>query len=142
MPHHNAVIAARSLHGPVAVGKDDELSLLNGNRLAASLGARSLFIEQKLTSRVIAPLLIQNAGRLQWESHFAVQILMEAIVIPCLVTQDQGRRFCLLLTMASSQELRQCRWKSLSLVHSLHPAIGDQRQRRIEILAQLSDERR
>lgn len=65
--------------------------MFDGDRFAACLGARALFIEQEFTACVIVPVLAQNTGGLQREGNLAIQILMQTVVIARLVAQQQWR---------------------------------------------------
>src|SRR5262245_61331659 len=87
--HHHTVIAARTSHRPVAGGEEDTLAFFHTDGLGARLGAGALFVEQEFAAAVITPVLVQDAGSLQGKGYLAVQILMQAVVIARLVTQDQ-----------------------------------------------------
>ena len=99
--------------------------LLEGDGFTARLGARALLVEQELAAGVIAPALIQDAGRLQWEGDLAIQILMQAVVIVRFVTQQQRRRSGLLMPVTEGEEFLERWWESFRLIHPFHPAIGD-----------------
>ena len=64
MPHGYAILAASAADGAIPVRKDNELTLFYVDRLTAGLCPWSLFSDQELTARVVAPKLIQDAGSL------------------------------------------------------------------------------
>src|SRR5579859_280021 len=79
--HLDAIAAALALHGPVVHGKHHAASLNELDDSRTRLHARALFGEHKLATGEIALRLRQQAGDLQREHMFAVEILMQAVVI-------------------------------------------------------------
>src|SRR5882724_3560794 len=132
----NAVVASSACNRTPSIRKDDELTLFNRYRLGASLHAWTLLGQQELAADIVAPALTQHTGGLQREGYLAVQVLMHAVVIAGFISKHKRSRQRLLFPAAGLKKLRERRGKSLALAETLRPAVGDLRERRIEMLAQ------
>src|SRR5262249_57466212 len=83
--------------------EDDDLALLGGDRFAARLRPRPLLDQQEIPALVVDAAAAQEARELQREHHVAVEILVQAVVAPRLVLQQQCSRFRLAALPAPSQ---------------------------------------
>ncbi|MNP60754.1 hypothetical protein D3C76_1558650 [compost metagenome] len=66
----------------------------------------------------------------------AVQVLVQTVVVPCSVLQQQRCRTSLAGVMAALQEGRMCLGKAAGQAHARLPAIGQRYQSRIQGAAQ------
>ena len=91
VPWVDAVVAARTLHWPIARRKKDRLSAIGENHLRPGLRSRLLLNQNKFSALPIAPLLPQQENHLQRKADFAVEILMQTVVSASLVVEHQRR---------------------------------------------------
>src|SRR3989441_1362115 len=132
--HGGAVVSARAFDGTLAHGKDDDLALLECDRLAARLLARSLLDEKKIAARVVGAAPAQDTGELQGEGDLAVQILVQAVVAADLVTQEERRRFRLAGLPAGGLKDPKRRREAAPLPQRLRPGVGHRGQSRVGAL--------
>src|SRR6266581_9454935 len=90
--HDGAVVTAGAPHGALARGEDDDLPLLQSDRLSARLLARALLDQEELSAGVIGTAAAQDARELQREGHVAVEILVQAIEAAGFVAQEERCR--------------------------------------------------
>jgi hypothetical protein len=84
-----------------------------------------LLDEEKLAAGVIDLASTQKTGELERKSDLTVEVLMQAIVAPCLIAQQEGGGFGLPVLLAERQKAWEVGWVALWLPESLHPSIGD-----------------
>src|SRR3989454_1789882 len=101
--HHGAEVAARAARGSVARREDDDLALLGRHGFAARLGARPLLDQQELAAGVVDARAGEEAGELQGEDDVAVEVLVEAVVAPRLVVEQERGRLGLAPAAAAGQ---------------------------------------
>src|SRR5579883_204991 len=136
VPQVHAVPAAAAANGAIARGEDDRLALFQRRRLPARLRPRPLLQQQELAAGVILASPAEGERHLDGEGHVAVQVLVQAVVVACLVLQDQRRRARLPVLCADLQEVCQLR-RIGGVAQRLRPAAGDRREAGIEARPQL-----
>jgi len=100
----DAVVATRTLHGPVARGEDDRLALIGKDNLRLGLCTGLLLDEDELSSFPIAALLPEQEHHLQGKANLAVEILMKTVVASGLVVEHKWCWFRLPGFVANFQE--------------------------------------
>ena len=139
MPQGDPITAPCALHGPLADWEYHPIATAQGHYLGARLHTWPLFRQHEFPACEIPARLRQQEGRLQGKNVFAVKILMEAIVIPLAVLQQQGCRLRLAGLVAPVEEglviIRIPRFNS----HGRVPAIGDPGKGWIQGSAQAGD---
>src|SRR5256885_11752195 len=83
----DAIVAARTFYRAVPRGEDDGLPLIRGDYFGFGLCARLLLHQNEFAAIPVAALLTEKKNHLHRESHFAVKILMQAVVTACLIMQ-------------------------------------------------------
>src|SRR6266849_6785215 len=91
----DAIVAARAFHRAVARGEHDRLALIRRDHFGLGLRAGLLLDEEEFAAFPVAPRLAEQEYHLQRESHFTVEILVQAVVSASFVMKDEWRRFCL-----------------------------------------------
>ena len=91
----DTIVAARAFHRAVARGEHNRLALICSDHLGFGLRAGLLLDEEELAAFPVAPRLAEQEYHLQRERHFAVKILVQAIVSASFVMKDEWRGFCL-----------------------------------------------
>ena len=84
----HAVIALRSMHGPVMDCEGHSISLPKGHDFDAALHARPLFGQDKLAPGEVLPGLREENCHLDREYEIAIDILMETVEITRNVLQQ------------------------------------------------------
>src|ERR1022692_2415429 len=104
-------------------GKRDSVPLAKRDDFRPRLHPRPLLRQDELTAGKIYFRFRQQYRDLDWKYMFAVQILMQAVVVASSVPQQQGRRSRLSSGVATREELGQ----SLGILdidpHGLIPSI-------------------
>ena len=88
VPQINAIESARPLHRPDMHSKSHRIALRQRNHFGPRLHARPLFGQHEFTAAEIAARLRQQDRDLQREYVFAIEILMQAVVVAGLVLQQ------------------------------------------------------
>src|SRR5262245_45448661 len=110
MTHLQAVITPGPDSRPLAGGKDDDPALLGRDRLSTRLRPWPLLDKEELAAGIIDLTPTQETGQLQGKGDLPVEVLMQAIIAPCLIAQQQGGRFGLPMLLAERQEARKVGW--------------------------------
>src|SRR5579883_595686 len=132
----DAVEAARAAHGAVMHREDHRLALRERHHLGARLHARPLLDEEELAAGELRAGCAQKQGELQGEDQGAVEVLVQAVVVPGPVFEEKRRRLGLPGGVAFGEIGRETRRKAPLLAQGRAPAIGDGREARIERAAQ------
>src|ERR1700719_4613708 len=125
MAHVHAISAACTFHGSVVDGEDDAHTLPKWYDLRARLHPRPLFGERELAACEVLAGPRQQERDLKREDVFAVNILVQAIIVTCAVLEDQRCWLCLARLVAAGLERFVLSRISDIEIHRLVPAIGD-----------------
>src|SRR6185437_16539146 len=98
------VVAAAAPHRPVAGGEDDRLALLRGHHFTFGLRPGPLLHQQELAPGVVPPRLAEEAGYLQRESDFSVNVLVQAVVAALGIAQQKRSRPALAMAVADLEK--------------------------------------
>jgi hypothetical protein len=88
--HVYAVIAAGSLHRAMVDGEGYCVTLAQRDHFGTGLLAGALFGEDELAAGKISTGFGQQEGDLYGEDMFAVEVLVEAVVVARFVLEEQG----------------------------------------------------
>jgi len=141
MAQIDAIIAARTLHGPVACGEDNRLTLIGNDDLRLGLRTRLLLDENKFSAFPIAALLTEQKYHLQGKADFAVEILMKTVVATGLVVKHKRCGPRLPRFVASFQE--SCMVARISrnvFTEGFRPLIGYFGEVRISAASEIGDQ--
>src|SRR5687768_1415150 len=128
---------AGALDRPMMHRKCNSIPLLEWNNLWTGLHTWPLLRQYKLAARKITARLGQQDGELNGEYMFPVQILVQAIVIPRLILQQQRGRTKLACLVAAPDKIRMLRRVTHIHAHCPVPAIGNWDQVCIDCSAQI-----
>src|ERR1700694_5125757 len=140
MAQVNAIESARPLHRPVMHGKNHGVALTQRQHLGARLHSWPLLGQHEFAAGEIAVRFRQQDRDLQRKNVFAVEILMQAIVVVFAVLQQQRRRPGLAGGMAALQKCFVTRRIADIDAHGLVPAISHVTKLRIERRPQFRDQ--
>jgi hypothetical protein len=105
--------------------KRDRIPLAERHDFRPRLHPRPLLRQDKLTAGKVSSRFRQQYRDLDWKNVFAIQVLMQAVVVANSVPQQQGRRSRLSSGVATLEEFGQ----SLGILdidpHGLIPSICD-----------------
>src|SRR6266436_3513908 len=104
MAQINAIESARPLHRPVMHGKGHRIALSQRHYFGPRLHSRALLGEHEFAAGEITARFRQQDRDLQREHVFAIEVLMQAVVVAGAVLQQQRRRPGLAGAMAALQE--------------------------------------
>src|SRR5882724_5887692 len=127
MSHVHPISAACASHGSVMDGEDDAHSLPKWYDLHPRLHAWALFGERELAACKFLAGLRQQERDLKRENVFAVNILVQTVVVTCFVLEDQRCRLRLGRLVAAGLERFVLDRISDLDARRLVPAIGDLR---------------
>src|SRR5882757_5413552 len=135
---------SRSLHRPMMHSKGNRIALTKRNHLRPRLHTRTLLRQHKLASTKILSRLREQNRHLYRENMFAIKILMQTVVIPFPVLQQQRSRPGLTSLMASLDEVGMHLRITDIHSHSPHshsqvPTISNRGKPRIECVTQPFD---
>ncbi len=137
----HAVLTSRAMHWPMMDREDNRITLRKRYDFDARLHARPLLGEHEFTASKVALGLQEQHRQLQREHPFPVEILVQAVVVPRPVLQQQRCRFYLAGGMTALEECRES-WRIVCIrAQTPAPVIRDGCQVRIELSAQIGDER-
>ena len=88
----DTIVAACASHGPMADRKDDAITLVERHHLDARLHARPLLRQHELATGEVSIRPREQECDLQWEDVLPVEILVEAVVVPFTVPEQERRR--------------------------------------------------
>ena len=86
--HVHPIESTRAADRAIPVGEDNPLASIKRDREAPRLSARALLDEQEFSALEVASVSVEHAGKLKRERDFAVQVLMQAVVAACLISED------------------------------------------------------
>src|SRR6266581_3561526 len=121
-----AIVATRTLHGPVTRGEDDGLSLIGQDHLRLGLRAGLLLNEDEFSAFPIASLLAEQENQLQGKTDVAIEILMKTVEATGLVAEHKRGWLCLPGLVANFQQ--RCVFARIgrgTFTTNLCPVIGD-----------------
>src|SRR6185437_16319757 len=104
------------------------IALREGYHLGSRLRARSLLRDDEFSAREVPSGCGQQHGQLQGKNLFAVEVLMQAVVIARAILQQQRRGLRLTGGMAARQELAMAGWKAHYIAHALVPRVGERHE--------------
>ena len=122
-------------------GEDQRLSLFQDDHVAPRLCPRPLLNQQAFAAGIVSPAPAQDAGELERERHRAVQVLVQAVVAPRPVLEEQRRRLGLAVLGADGEKpFEILRVRLPSTTQGRIPPIGDGGQPRIRLGAEGGDQ--
>ena len=89
----DAIVDERAFHRGGARGEHNRLALIRSDHLGFGLRAGLLLDEEEFAAFPVAPRLAEQEYHLQRESHFTVEILVQAVVSANFVMKDEWRGF-------------------------------------------------
>src|SRR5215469_14067012 len=92
MAHRHAVMAAYALHWAMMDREDDGFSLPKRYDFASRLRARPLLDEQKFAAGEVLFRRAERHRQLQRKYQIAVEVLVQAVVVPGPVFEHERRR--------------------------------------------------
>src|SRR6266498_949331 len=92
MPHADAIGPALSLHRTMMHRKSNAISLAQRNYLGTRLHARTMFGQHKLSASKIQPRFGQQNSNLDGKDVFAIEVLMQTVVVAFPVLKQQRSR--------------------------------------------------
>src|SRR5215472_15273241 len=101
---------------------------------------RALLDQQKLAAAKVALGRAEQHGQLQWKDQWAIEILVQAVVVIGLVFEDQWGRPRLARLVAFVQIGTEGGRKPPLLAEPFVPAIGDRCEMRVDRLAKRLDD--
>src|SRR4051812_3268887 len=132
MAQVDAVESARALHRPVMHGKGHRIALRERHHLRSRLHPRPLLRQHELAAGEIVPRFREQDRDLQRKYMFAIEVLMQAVVVALAILQQQRRWPGLAGGVAPIQEAIVAFGIADIDSHSLVPAIGSIAKPRIE----------
>src|SRR5438477_8202996 len=105
MPHIDPVEAARPFHRTMMNSKGDGVSLAQWHHLRPGLHPGTLFGQHKLTAREVPFRLREEKRHLDRKDVLAIEVLMQAVVVPRAVLKKQRRRTHLSCLVAKPDEV-------------------------------------
>ena len=88
MPDIDPIEAPRALYRSITGREYQHLPLLWSDDLGLRLRPRLLFDQHKFASGIVVILSTEKTGELKWKCNLAIQVLVEAVVIPGLVVKE------------------------------------------------------
>src|SRR5712672_2267010 len=132
MAQLDAVAATGAPHRPMMHGEDHGVSLSKWYNFRARLHARPLFREHELAAREVPSRRRKEERGLQREDVLAVEVLVQAVVVPRFVLQEKRRRPGLPGAMAAIEKSRMIVRIADHDLHDLIPSVRDERKLRVE----------
>src|SRR5258708_29738294 len=139
MAQIHTIRSAGSLHRTMMHRKRKRIALSKRNHLRPRLHTRTLLRQHKLASNKILSRLREQNRHLYREDMFPIKILMQTVVIPFPILQQQRSRPDLTRIMASLDEVGM--HLRITDIHSHRqiPTIGNRRKSRIKCVTQPFD---
>jgi hypothetical protein len=142
MSHVDAIGSPRPLDRAMVDGEDDALALVERDHLGPRLHAGPLLGEDEFAAREIHAGPREQERDLEREDVFAVEVLMQAVVIAGAVPEQERGRLGLSRLMTSVEEGSVLLRVADLDPHRLIPAVGVLRQRRVQCGPQSVDDGR
>jgi hypothetical protein len=119
--------------------KRDGISLPERYDLRARLHARALFGKYKFAAREVFPGFREQDGNLDWKDMFAVQVLVQAVIVAFLILEQERRRFELAGMVATLKKRSMLLGVMDIDAHCIVPSVGRLSESRVECHSKLGN---
>ncbi len=137
--HVGPVVAAGALDRAGARREDQEAAALEVDHVRARLRPRALLDEHELAALEVGARAVEDRHGLQRERDVAVEVLVQRVVAPLEVAQQQRRGALLAGLVAAVEERAELLRELGGLAEAAGPLVGEPRERRVERVARLLD---
>jgi hypothetical protein len=142
MPQIDPIDPTASLYRPLTHGENDGIALAEWHHLGPGLHPGTLFGHYEFSTSKVPARLREQDRHLEWKDVFAVDVLVEAVVVLGIVLQQKRSRIPLPGCVTSGDELPMLSRKSHCDSKRLIPSICNWSQARIERTTERSEQRR